>query len=162
MDKARKAAILHKAFDAGVVLKGIDGVLEVMGGILFIFVNPSGLGKVVRFLTAHELSEDPRDLVANFLVRTVHHLSPASESFGSVYLLSHGFIKVVLVVSLLKSRLWAYPAAIIFFSLFIAYQVYRYTYSHSFWLIILSIIDFAVIWLTWWEYQRLKKGIDVH
>jgi uncharacterized membrane protein len=159
MNRARKAAILHKAFDVGVVLKGIDGVLEVIGGILFVFVNPSGLGEVVRFLTADELSEDPRDLVANFLMRAVHHLSRSTEFFGSVYLLSHGFIKVVLVVSLLKSRLWAYPAAIIFFSLFIAYQIYRYSYSHSFWLIIMSIIDFAVIWLTWWEYRRLKKDI---
>ena len=46
--------------------------------------------------------------------------------FAAIYLLSHGVIKVVLVASLFRELLWAYPAAIVVFTLFIVYQLYPY------------------------------------
>lgn len=148
---------MHEAFDVGVMLKGLDGILEIIGGVLFAFVNPMLFGQAVAWLTAHELSEDPRDIFSHYLTRMAHDFSASSQAFGSLYLLSHGVIKIILVYSLLKRRLWAYPAAIVFFALFIAYQLYRYTYSHSIWMILLSILDLAVIGLTWWEYRHLKR-----
>jgi uncharacterized membrane protein len=78
--------------------------------------------------------------------------------FGGVHLLSHGVIKVFLVESLLRGRLLAYPTAIVFFALFIVYQMYRYYLHPSSGMIALSILDLIVIVLTWLEYRQLKRG----
>jgi uncharacterized membrane protein len=78
--------------------------------------------------------------------------------FAGVYLLSHGVIKVFLVGSLLRGRLWAYPTAIVFFAMFIVYQMYRYYLHPSIGMIILSILDLIVIVLTWLEYRQLKRA----
>ena len=47
---------VHRLFAASVLVKGVDGVLETIGGILFIFVDPEALNSLVISLTAHELS----------------------------------------------------------------------------------------------------------
>jgi len=83
-------------------------------------------------------------------------LTAGGQLFGAAYLLTHGIIKLALVAALLKRRLWAYPAAIGIFALFAAYQVYRYTFTHSWYLILLTILDAVVIWLTWLEYTKVK------
>jgi len=52
---------VHRLFAVSVLIKGVDGVLETIGGILFMLVSPKALNSLVIFLTAHELSEDPDD-----------------------------------------------------------------------------------------------------
>lgn len=48
----------------------------------------------------------------------------------------------------------AYPASLVVMTLFIAYQVYRYTYTHGIGLIFLTLFDLVVMWLVWHEYRR--------
>ncbi len=153
--------VIHTVFRAGIIAKGVDGALEVIGGLLMLFVRPETIGNLVRLLTEHELSTDPRDIIANFLLRSAGHISESAKLLSSLYLLSHGVIKVLLVISLWNRKLSAYPAAIIFFIAFIAYQLYRWSFSHSPWLIILSVFDCAVVALTWTEYMtvRPKKAV---
>ncbi len=56
--------LVHRLFAASVLIKGVDGVLETIGGILFMFVSPKALSSLVISITAHELSEDPDDWFA--------------------------------------------------------------------------------------------------
>ena len=80
-----------------------------------------------------------------------------SKLFGALYLVTHGVIKIVLVVNLLRNRLWAYPAAIVVFILFGLYQTYYLLLGYSFWLLALTILDVIIIVLTWHEYRyRLR------
>jgi uncharacterized membrane protein len=144
------------AFDVGIFFKGLDGVLEIVGGLLLFLVKPETISRIISALTQHELSEDSHDLVARALVRLADQVSADSQVFAGVYLLSHGVIKVFLVEALLRGRLWAYPAAIVFFALFIAYQMYRYYLGSTVGMIALSLLDLVVIALTWLEYRRLK------
>ena len=116
----------------------------------------SHVRRLILQLTQHELSEDPHDLVAGYLLTLSKGLTAGGQLFGAAYLLTHGIIKLALVAALLKRRLWAYPAAIGIFALFAAYQVYRYTFTHSWYLILLTILDAVVIWLTWLEYTKVK------
>ncbi len=147
---------IHYVFVAGIISKGVNAILEIIGGAWLYFFSGTII-KIVVALTAEELSEDPRDKIAQFLLQTAQHLSLGDRLFGSIYLLSHGIIKLGLVVALLKRKLWAYPLAIIVFGLFIVYQIYRFTYNHSLWLIVLSFVDVAVIVATWLEYKRIKS-----
>jgi uncharacterized membrane protein len=43
------------------------------------------------------------------------------------------------------------------FALFIAYQAYRFTYTHSVWLLLVTALDILVIALTWREYTYLRS-----
>ena len=52
---------LDQAFLIGIILKGLDGLLELVGGLLLLVISPAAIDRVTRALTQHELSEDPRD-----------------------------------------------------------------------------------------------------
>jgi uncharacterized membrane protein len=156
MNPEKKSQIIHVLFDISIIGKGIDSVLEVVGGVLFIFVPPNHIHAIIQALTQHELSEDPRDLIATYLLNSTRHLTKGATMFAAAYLLWHGAVKVGLVAALLLKRRWAYPAAIVAFCIFLVYQLYRYTHTHSPLLLALSVVDVIVIILTWIEYVRLK------
>jgi uncharacterized membrane protein len=148
---------LDKTFKIGLVLKGLDGILEVIGGILLLLVSPDAINHLARVLTAHELSEDPHDLIATYLLHSTAHLGRGTTIFGAIYLLSHGIAKIVLVALVLRDKLWAYPWLIGLLLAFIAYQLYRITAVHfSIGLTLLTIFDAFLVWLTWREY-RVKR-----
>jgi uncharacterized membrane protein len=148
---------LDTTFKVGLVLKGLDGILEVAGGILLLFLSPQAIQHLARVLTAHELSEDPHDLIARYLLHTTAHLSHGTTLFGAIYLLSHGIAKIVLVALVLKDKLWAYPWLIGLLLAFIAYQLYRITLVHfSIGLTLLTVFDAFLVWLTWREYRSKR------
>jgi len=156
VDARRSERVVHFLFSIAVIAKGIDGVLEVVGGVLLFLISPTQLQHLARILTQHELSEDPHDIVANYLLHGSQSLSEDAKMFGAIYLLVHGIVKVGLVMGLLLKRRWAYPLAIAAFLLFLAYQLYRYTHTYSPELLVLSVLDVVVIGLTWFEYKRLR------
>ena len=55
----RPRDLLDQTFEVGIILKGLDGLLEVIGGLLLLVVSPATIDRVVTSLTQHELSEDP-------------------------------------------------------------------------------------------------------
>ena len=153
-----RARLVHLLFYVGVIGKGADAVLEILGGALLLALTPERLSIIVRALTQHELSEDPQDLVARLIMQSLHFVSGDTKLFGAIFLFWHGAVKAGLVWALLRRHWWAYPVAMIAFGGFVAYQLYRYTNTSSAWLIVLSLLDLSVIALTWLEYRRLKGG----
>ena len=55
---------LHVAFEIGVILKGLNGLLELIGGTLLLLFPPSAIQRFVVGLTHNELSRDPNDFIA--------------------------------------------------------------------------------------------------
>ena len=151
-----RANILHQIFALGIWVKGLDGLLEIVGGLLLLLSSGTSLNQIVISLTQHELVEDPHDLIATAARHAVAHLSAGTQIFASVYLIAHGLIKIVLVSALLRGKRWAYPVAIGFLSLFIAYQLYRLSYQYSLGLALLTLFDLVIVCLTWREYQVYK------
>ncbi|HZD73549.1 MAG TPA: DUF2127 domain-containing protein [Actinomycetota bacterium] len=154
----RPSDLLDRTFEVGIILKGIDGVLEVLGGLLLLLVSPATISRIATTLTQHELSEDPHDLIATHLLKTAHGLTGTAVHFGAYYLLSHGMVKIVLVVALLRNQLWAYPWMLAFLAIFIVYQAYRLTFRPSFGLAALTVFDIFVVWLTVREYRKQLAG----
>jgi len=155
MDRERWRRIVHQLFDIGVIVKGIDGVLEIIGGVLLLMIGPAQLSRIARIVTQHELTHDRHDRVARYLLNSVHQLEAGAKTFAAIYLLWHGIVKVGLVTGLLLRRRWVYPVAIVAFAIFLAYQLYRYSLTHAPELLVLSLFDVVVIVLTWSEYKRL-------
>jgi len=152
-------SLLDRTFEIGIILKGLDGVIECIGGALLLFVSPDTINAIVEAWTREELSQDPHDLVANYLLNTAHGLTGSGLLFGALYLLSHGLVKIILVVAVLKNKLWAYPWLIVFLLVFIVYQVYRIGLDHSLGLVGLTIFDAFIAWLTYLEWQKRKAAV---
>ncbi len=147
---------IHLFFRISLFLKGAFAFLEILGGVLAFLVPRQFVLGLVAVLTQRELAEDPRDLVANYLLHAAQHLSVGTQTFAALYLLSHGAIKLWLILGLLRERLWYYPTALVVFALFIAYQLYRFSFTHSAFLLFITAVDAVVIVLTWHEYRYLK------
>jgi uncharacterized membrane protein len=147
---------LHLLFKIGVVLKGIDGALEAFAGFALLFTTTASLRNLVDWLTAGELQEDPTDFVANHLVDFFHHLTINTKYFASIYLMIYGVAKVGLVAGLLRGKLWAYPVALIVLGLFLCYQIYRLSHTHSIGLALVSLLDLVILALIWRDYQYVK------
>ena len=147
--------LLHDSFRVGITIKGIDGLLEAIGGVLLWF-KVNTLNSWLQALCEHELARDKHDIIFHHISVASQKLASGSPMFASLYLLSHGLVKVVLVVCLWANRLWAYPLTIVVFGAFMVYQTYRFTHTHSWALIILTLFDGLLIFLTWKEYQDQK------
>jgi uncharacterized membrane protein len=153
-------SLLRGSSRAGITLKGIDGLLEATGGVLLWFVKPESLGSTLQQVFQHELSRDPHDFIAAHLLHVTEKFTSSDPLFASIYLLSHGLVKAVLSILLWMNKLWAYPLAIVVFLAFCVYQVYRYTHTHAMVLLILTVFDVAVVYLTWEEYgvEKARRG----
>lgn len=147
---------LDRTFQISIIAKGLDGLLELIGGLLLLAVGPTAINHLIIGVTRHELSEDPHDLIANRLLQFGGGLTGSAVRFAAAYLLLHGIVKVVLVVALLRDKLWAYPWLIITLVIFIGYQLYRIVLTPTIGLTILTIFDAIVVWLTWREWRRRR------
>jgi uncharacterized membrane protein len=152
--------ILHRFFELGILIKGLDGGVELVGGLLLVFLSPAAINRVVFFLVEGELKEDPADLVANLLVHTTRSAIQVRVP-ASVFLIGHGIVKLVLVAGLATNRLWSYPAAIVVFAGFTIYQIYQLTLQYSCFLETVTILDVMVILLVIAEYRHMR-GKNTH
>ena len=148
---------LDRAFVVGIIGKGLNGVAELLGGLLLLFLTPDQIQHVAVSWTRGELSEDPHDFIATHLLHTANGLTGPAVLFGALYLLAHGLVKVVLVVALLLNRLWAYPWMIVVLLLFIGYQLYRIVLSPTAGLVALTVFDIVIVALTWREYLQQRR-----
>lgn len=143
-----------RAFRTTLYFKGLDGLLETIGGILLLLIKPEQINHFARWFTQGELSQDPHDFIANHILKTAHQLTGASLIFGALYLLSHGVVKIVLVFEVLRGHLWAYIGLIGVTAIFVIYQIYRLVDKFSISLFLLTIFDLVIIYLTQKEYRR--------
>lgn len=148
---------VHRIFEFSLLLKGAHALIECIGGLLLALVGTGTIVSLVKWMTQEELVEDPNDFIAGHLMNAANHFSVGTQHFYAFYLLSHGLIKIALVAGLLRGKLWAYPASLVALLLFIVYQLYRFSYTHSAGLIVLTIFDLIVIWLIWHEYRLVRR-----
>jgi uncharacterized membrane protein len=153
---------LDRVFVVGIIGKGLNGMAELLGGLLLLFLTPGQIQHVAVSWTRGELSEDPHDFIATHLLHTANGLTGPAVLFGGVYLLAHGLVKVVLVVALLLNKLWAYPWMIAVLLLFIGYQLYRIVLNPTAGLIGLTVFDIVIVALTWREYLQQRRERHTH
>jgi uncharacterized membrane protein len=147
--------LLQRTFRGSIVLKGLHAVFECIVGITLFIIPRSAINNVVwRIGRLDLMSRNPHDLIGSPLRHLGASLAGDGRHFAALYLLSHGLVKLILVIELLRNRLWAYPLMIVMLGVFIAYQSYRYSLTHSALMMLLTIFDLAVVALTWIEYRE--------
>jgi uncharacterized membrane protein len=150
---------IHQIFTISVLLKGAHALIECIGGLALALISTSAITELVNALTQEELIEDPNDFVAAQLLTLAQNFTVSTQYFYAFYLLSHGVIKVFLVIGLLRNKLWAYPVSLVVLGLFIVYQLYRFSYTHGFGLIVLTVFDVFVMGLIWHEYRLVRRHL---
>ncbi|WP_145574402.1 DUF2127 domain-containing protein [Yersinia mollaretii] len=150
---------IHAVFEVSLLLKAILATLEIVTGILTYFITPHFLLNLLHRITQVEFIEQRGDVVANYLLHAAQSLSISSLHFAAFYLVAHGVIKLWIIIGLWRKRLGYYPMAMVIFSLFIVYQLYRYTFTHSPLLILITLLDAVVIVLTLLEYRQLRHSL---
>lgn len=147
-----------KAFAVALALKAIDALGEVAGGLWLLLIDPRWLQGKVAALVAPELREDPRDFLAVHILHWAAHLNQHAMLFAVIYLLSHGVAKLVVLIEIVRGRLWAYPGLIVLTALFVAYQLYHMAVtSLSLGYLALTLLDLLIIALTALEYAKLRS-----
>ena len=149
--------LLDKTYEIGILIKGIDGTLEMLGGLLLLTISPHNLNRITDFLTQDALQENPHNFIATHIAHWGHNLATGHNLFAIVFLLTHGLVKVVLVTCLLLNKLWAYPWALAVLSLFLVYQVYLLITKPGFGMAVLSVLDVIIIGLIWREWQKVRS-----
>jgi uncharacterized membrane protein len=153
---------IHGLFVLSVGLKGFYALVEMASGVaLYLVAHQSIINFLNRFMSDERL-RDPQDWVTSTALKVAQSFSLETQHFYAFYLFTHGVLKLAVVVGLLREKLWAYPACFVVFSAFIAYQLYRYSFTHDLGLVLLSVLDAFVIVLAWHEYRLLRKHLPTH
>ena len=141
-------------FTVSMWAKGLNGFIETVGGLLLLFNSSTTVMALARALAGQELSEDPHDFVANFILRSGQKLGEA-HLFGGLYFITHGLVKIALVYYLLKKDLRAYPWAIGILGTFALYQLYLALAHASVGYFVLTVLDGFILYMAIQEYRRL-------
>jgi uncharacterized membrane protein len=153
----QRSSPLHLAFYAAIVIKGLDGLIETVAGLL---IAAFGTGAVYRFavwLTAPELSTHPANHVAHLVRHGAAKLATVHTGFIVTYLLVHGLIKSALAINLIIGHKWIFPVASVALVGFVGYLSYRYANSPSGWLLALALFDFFTLLLVLNEWRVRGK-----
>lgn len=155
-----RGRLLDVVFLVGIALKGIDGAAELLLGVPLLFLRPGQISGVAHLLTAHELAQDPHDLIANLILHGAAALSADAALYAAVYLIVHGLVKVLIVIALLRGSNRVHPWAIGTLAAFLVAQLVEIAVHPSVGVALLSAFDAVIIVLTWREWRQHRTLRD--
>src|SRR5689334_524019 len=151
-----EAVRTHRLFEVALLLKGFNGLVELSGGTLALFVPLERVNQLVLWLTASELESHPNDALAAALAHAAERWSVGAKVYASFYLMAHGFVKLFLVYSLWREKIWAFPVALSLMGALVCYSLYRFTHTHAVGLLLFAAVDVIIMTAIWREYQMRR------
>jgi uncharacterized membrane protein len=158
-DKVEREKDLLWYFDAALLLKAVNGGLEVLVAFLVLVIPPSLVVSVTEFITGGELTQDPEDPIARLLVHAAQSFTIHTHYLFAAYLALHGVVKVLLVIGIFSGKKIAYPLFMAALVVFGAYEAYRGFIRHETLLQVFAIFDFSLLVLTSYEYRRRYQTV---
>ncbi|HAM27978.1 MAG TPA: hypothetical protein DCP11_15115 [Microbacteriaceae bacterium] len=155
----RTRRFIDVAYTIGVVVKGIDGAIEFLVGVLLL-VAP-GLVHVVLAAAASEAREGSsaaNAFIADYVARLDSQLARSGLAFLITFLIIHGVVKLVLVYCLLRKFHRVYPIALAVLIVFLAYQVYAFVTAPSIGMAVFTLLDALIIFFVYREYRQIRPA----
>ncbi|WP_051386250.1 DUF2127 domain-containing protein [Actinokineospora inagensis] len=144
-------------FRLAMLLKGADGVLQLLGGLLLAVVPTTVISGLANAVITRDMLGDPNGTLAHHLSRAVRDFgNSGTRVFAIVYLLLHGVVKLGLVLAMVRKIKPAYPVAVLVLAAFVVYEVYRAVHTGSIALPFFAAMDVLVIILVIREYRHLR------
>jgi uncharacterized membrane protein len=157
MTRARPAS-LDRLFRVALLVKGVDGALELAGAVLLIVISGQAVHRLVADVLAHDLIGPPDGTLARHLVAGTAEFASGNRTFAVAYLGLHGILKLLLVIALMRRWMRAYPVAIVVLGVFVVYEIYRAVHTGSIVLPFLAALDIAIIVLVVREYRERRRA----
>ena len=148
-----KSRWAHLAFVGAVAIKGIDGVIETLLGLLILIAGPDKLFLFVLRFTTPELRNNPDNHVAKAVQSGAAGLT-AIGTFAIFYLLVHGILKSGIAVNLLRGKRWIFVPAVLILSGFVIYLGYRTAQHWSAWSLSFALFDLFTLALVINEWRQ--------
>ena len=125
MASSRPGGLFHLGYMVTVAIKGIDGAIETVLGLLIAVAGTQRLADIILSFVVPELEQHP----ASRMLRAAHHgatsLGHNSGHFAVIYLLIHGLLKAAIAYNLLLEKRWIFIPAFIVLTGFIAFMGVR-------------------------------------
>jgi uncharacterized membrane protein len=149
-------SLTHFVYLVTIAIKGIDGVIETLLGLLIAATGPDRLYALVLRVTTPELEENPANRTAAAVQHGAAGLAHASAGFAIFYLLVHGILKSGIAVNLLAGKRWIFAPACVILSGFILYMGYHASQHFSWWLFGFALFDLFTLALVVNEWAGQK------
>ncbi len=147
-------SLFHAAYLGTIAIKGIDGAVETLAGLVLLFVGKTRLHHLAMRLTAPELLH-PGSHTGHLIRNGAEGLMHASAAFLVFYLLVHGILKLGIAVSLIRERsAWIFPVSAVILTGFVGFMLYKLTLHWSLWLLSFALFDAVTIALVLNEWRN--------
>jgi uncharacterized membrane protein len=147
---------IYELFKWSVLLKGLISLAEVLAGIALLVLPPTVVLRGISSITSL-LSDYTQYALLQHILGELVHYGDVAVIFASLFLLSRGLIKCVLIFALLKNAFWAYPWSLAVMGLFVLYQIYEYIRTGSLLLVAITLFDLVVIYFIWREWRIVRR-----
>lgn len=155
---SKRSPLLHTAYLAAILIKGFDGALEALAGMIIAVTGPERVYEWVIQFTAPELTGHHPALHA---IRSgATRLAETSHEFVIFYLLVHGVLKLGVVVALLRGggRL-VFPAASLILAAFVVYMGGELARHWSGWVLSFLLFDLLTLLLVLNEWRNVSRSV---
>jgi len=147
--------LAHLAYVVTIAIKGLDGGLETLGGLVIWITGPQRLYRWVFRITAPELYNGDHVRAVEAVRRGAQHLAVTGAHFVVFYLLVHGVLKMALALVLLRGGgRWIYPVGTAILVGFIIFMAHRLTEQWSNWLLGFALFDAMTLALALNEWRK--------
>ena len=158
----RHAKWFETIYKIGVGIKGFDGLVELLVGIVLIF-SPHTPHRLLQHAAnaAQAHNGSVFHWIAHMVIKLDADLTGQTLFFVILFLIAHGVIKLVLVYCLLREYYRAYPYALVILFMLLIIQViplFKDPLSAGLWLF--TILDVIIIYLVWGEYLDLREKLN--
>src|SRR5882757_5664336 len=137
-----RGSLAHIAYVVTIAIKGFDGGLETLAGLVIWITGPQRLYRWVVRVTAPELFDGKHERAVHAVRKGAEHLATTGGHFVVFYLLVHGVLKLALAVVLLRGGgRWVFPVGTLILTGFIAFMSYRLSQEWSGWLLGFALFD---------------------
>lgn len=148
-----RSSPLHSAYLVAILIKGFDGAVEILAGLILKIIAPARLGEWVIRLTAPELTGHHPAIHA--IERGAERLVEGPHEFAIFYLLVHGLLKLGIAVALLRGGgRWLFPLASAILAGFVLYMSWRLSIRWSDWLLGFALFDLLTLALVLNEWRN--------
>jgi uncharacterized membrane protein len=134
------------------------GVLRVIIGVEFLQRVGQPLSEFLYTLMSHELTGKTGDAVLEKIYTVFETHDFTVTYFIASYFIFWGVVDIVLSGCLLKHIHKAFPITMLLIAFFIAYGLFRFTFTHSIVLLSIICIDLLILFLVNIEYKKLKAS----
>jgi len=152
---AAKRSLAHIAYVVTVAVKGFDGGLETLAGLVIWITGPQRLYRWVVRITAPELFDGDHVRAILAIRHGAEHLAITGGHFVVFYLLVHGLLKLGLATVLLRGGgRWIFPVGTLILTSFIVFMSYRLSQQWSNWLLGFALFDALTLALVLNEWRK--------